>query len=131
MYNNGQFFSCGLSYIGKVEPVTAVYLSFVCDNVSIHNKYVCLFFSCCPIIYNFSLFQPIGVAVHETLHALGLLHQHVRGDRDDHLTINWENINPQVLNVLFHLDNIYLELRLFCDIRNKLIQQLRCRIRLL
>uniref|UniRef100_A0A1I7X9Z1 Metalloendopeptidase n=1 Tax=Heterorhabditis bacteriophora TaxID=37862 RepID=A0A1I7X9Z1_HETBA len=36
-----------------------------------------------------------GIALHETLHALGLNHQHLRMDRDQHITVDWSNINPQ------------------------------------
>ncbi|EYC01277.1 hypothetical protein Y032_0108g18 [Ancylostoma ceylanicum] len=61
---------CGLSYIGRNEPANPIYLSFQCGN-------------------------PRGVALHETLHALGIAHQHVRMDRDQHITLDWSNINPQ------------------------------------
>uniref|UniRef100_A0A7E4W3Z8 Metalloendopeptidase n=1 Tax=Panagrellus redivivus TaxID=6233 RepID=A0A7E4W3Z8_PANRE len=61
---------CGLSYIGRVEPVNTIYLTFGCGN-------------------------PTGVAIHETLHALGLNHEQLRGDRDQFITINWANVNPQ------------------------------------
>ncbi|EPB71755.1 astacin [Ancylostoma ceylanicum] len=61
---------CGLSYIGRVDPANPVYLSFQCGNAR-------------------------GVALHETLHALGLNHQHLRMDRDQHITLDWSNINPQ------------------------------------
>uniref|UniRef100_A0A915CL73 Metalloendopeptidase n=1 Tax=Ditylenchus dipsaci TaxID=166011 RepID=A0A915CL73_9BILA len=59
---------CGLSYIGKVNPANPIYLSFLCGN-------------------------PTGVAIHETLHAIGLNHEQLRGDRDEFITINWENVN--------------------------------------
>ncbi|KAK6032709.1 shTK domain protein [Ostertagia ostertagi] len=36
-----------------------------------------------------------GIAMHETLHALGLNHEHLRSDRDQHVKIDWSNINPQ------------------------------------
>ncbi|KAF1747218.1 hypothetical protein GCK72_023680 [Caenorhabditis remanei] len=61
---------CGLSYIGRVEPANPVYLSFQCGNGR-------------------------GIAVHETMHALGVNHQHLRMDRDKHIRIDWSNINPQ------------------------------------
>ncbi|KAK6742143.1 hypothetical protein RB195_009796 [Necator americanus] len=61
---------CGLSYIGRTEPANPIYLSFQCGNSR-------------------------GVALHETLHALGLNHQHLRMDRDQHIKVDWSNINPQ------------------------------------
>uniref|UniRef100_A0A914N1B2 Metalloendopeptidase n=1 Tax=Meloidogyne incognita TaxID=6306 RepID=A0A914N1B2_MELIC len=61
---------CGLSYIGRVVPANPIYLSFQCQD-------------------------PIGVAAHETMHALGANHEHLRSDRDEYINIQWENINPQ------------------------------------
>ncbi|KAL7074308.1 hypothetical protein ACQ4LE_006401 [Meloidogyne hapla] len=61
---------CGLSYIGRVTPANPIYLSFQCQD-------------------------PIGVATHETMHALGANHEHLRSDRDEYINIQWENINPQ------------------------------------
>uniref|UniRef100_A0A0N4WTA6 Metalloendopeptidase n=1 Tax=Haemonchus placei TaxID=6290 RepID=A0A0N4WTA6_HAEPC len=61
---------CGLSYIGRVEPANPIYLSFQCGNAR-------------------------GIAMHETLHALGLNHEHLRNDRDQYVKIDWSNINPQ------------------------------------
>jgi hypothetical protein len=38
-----------------------------------------------------------GSALHEIGHALGLLHEHQRADRDDHVVINEENVRDQQL----------------------------------
>ena len=32
--------------------------------------------------------------MHEFLHALGFHHEHMRADRDDDVTIHWDNIEP-------------------------------------
>ncbi|CAJ0567626.1 unnamed protein product, partial [Mesorhabditis spiculigera] len=61
---------CGLSYIGKVDNGNPIYLSFGCG-------------------------QNVGVAIHESMHALGVNHQHLRFDRDQWITVDWSNINPQ------------------------------------
>uniref|UniRef100_A0A914I5S2 Metalloendopeptidase n=1 Tax=Globodera rostochiensis TaxID=31243 RepID=A0A914I5S2_GLORO len=64
---------CGLSYVGRVEPANPIYLSFMCGH-------------------------PAGVAIHETMHALGFQHEQLRFDRDQFITIQWENVNPQQLD---------------------------------
>ena len=33
-----------------------------------------------------------GSIIHEMMHALGFWHEHSRGDRDNHITVLWENV---------------------------------------
>ena len=33
-----------------------------------------------------------GTIMHEFLHALGFHHEHMRGDRDEHVFVNFDNI---------------------------------------
>ncbi|PIC23178.1 hypothetical protein B9Z55_016966 [Caenorhabditis nigoni] len=61
---------CGLSYVGRTDPANPIYLSFQCGD----NR---------------------GVAMHETMHALGVSHQHLRLDRNKYIKIDWSNIDPQ------------------------------------
>ncbi|EDV58035.1 seminal metalloprotease 1 [Drosophila erecta] len=47
----------------------------------------------------------IGSIIHELLHVLGFEHQHVAHNRDQYVSIQWENINP-VYNInFFNNDN--------------------------
>lgn len=36
----------------------------------------------------------ISAGVHEILHALGIAHEHTRADRDDYITVDFQNIKP-------------------------------------
>ena len=44
-----------------------------------------------------------GSIMHEFLHAFGFQHEHKRADRDEYVTINWDNIKPGSLH-MFILD---------------------------
>uniref|UniRef100_A0A1I8C058 Metalloendopeptidase n=2 Tax=Meloidogyne hapla TaxID=6305 RepID=A0A1I8C058_MELHA len=64
---------CGISFIGANTPSNPIFLSFLCQDMA-------------------------GVACHEVMHALGVEHEHVRPDRDDSITVLWDNINAQALD---------------------------------
>lgn len=38
-----------------------------------------------------------SIIQHEFIHALGVLHHHVRDDRDSHVTVSMENVDPKML----------------------------------
>uniref|UniRef100_A0A915JI42 Metalloendopeptidase n=1 Tax=Romanomermis culicivorax TaxID=13658 RepID=A0A915JI42_ROMCU len=40
-----------------------------------------------------------AVIAHETMHIFGFMHEHTRYDRDDFITVNWTNVDPQALDV--------------------------------
>ena len=47
-----------------------------------------------------------GIAEHELLHALGMGHTQIRGDRDRHLIIDWSNIMEGLIHFFSNLKDI-------------------------
>ncbi|MCM1078652.1 MAG: M12 family metallopeptidase [Bacteroidales bacterium] len=43
-------------------------------------------------VINLARYQPVGVAMHETMHSLGYFHEQSRTDRDQYITVYFENI---------------------------------------
>lgn len=48
-----------------------------------------------------------GVVVHEIGHAIGLIHEHSRSDRDQFIKINFDNIIPKYKTVFSKLSEVY------------------------
>jgi hypothetical protein len=44
-----------------------------------------------------------GITLHEIAHAVGLIHQHSRLDRDRFVTIDWQNVQPSSVNNFYKI----------------------------
>lgn len=61
---------CGRSPLGRQDDVNLISLNFNCESIQ-------------------------GAIRHNILHSLGALHEHNRVERDDHVSVDWNNIDPQ------------------------------------
>ncbi|KAM8960382.1 astacin-like metalloendopeptidase [Pelodytes ibericus] len=51
-----------------------------------------------------------GIVTHEILHALGLHHEHVRRDRDQYISVLWDNIIPEMSSNFITADTYNMKL---------------------
>lgn len=42
----------------------------------------------------------VGTAIHQLMHAVGFFHEHTRNDRDNYVTIHYENVIPGIVKTL-------------------------------
>uniref|UniRef100_A0A915JPS3 Metalloendopeptidase n=1 Tax=Romanomermis culicivorax TaxID=13658 RepID=A0A915JPS3_ROMCU len=70
---------CGYAYVGyQPKSVNAI-------NINFKSKI------CAPLI--------TAVIAHEGMHVFGFMHEHTRYDRDQFITVNWTNVDPQAVDI--------------------------------
>jgi hypothetical protein len=47
----------------------------------------------------------MGDVVHELVHTIGLMHEHQRPDRDEYISLNTNNIDPESVGHFIKLEN--------------------------
>uniref|UniRef100_A0A915I490 Metalloendopeptidase n=1 Tax=Romanomermis culicivorax TaxID=13658 RepID=A0A915I490_ROMCU len=71
--------ACGYAYVGyQPKSVNAI-------NINFKSKI------CAPLIK--------AVIAHEGMHVFGFMHEHTRYDRDQFITVNWTNVDPQAVDI--------------------------------
>lgn len=85
---------CGVIFIPASSSSSNI-VNFVKSTASVGNN---SYLGCIGGVQNINIYnyQTHGVILHEILHALGFYHEHSRQDRDNYITINWDNIRPGV-----------------------------------
>lgn len=50
-----------------------------------------------------------AIILHETLHALGFLHEHNRPDRDDYVTVYYDNVYDHLIDQFYEYDEAQVD----------------------
>lgn len=53
-------------------------------------------------------FEKVGTVIHEFLHCLGFIHQHSAPERDDYVTILWDNVDKGCTKSIY-IQNVFLD----------------------
>lgn len=69
----------------------------------------------------------VGIVLQEMMHALGYFHEHQRPDRDEHVRVIWENVQPGDVIIIWYSDSdkdytLYIYLKWMTEVQKFSIQ---------